>query len=397
MTWRRPRARRWLPGYGDCVESRRRNKSKERPAVCCAATFGQTRRHHDGAGPGRVAGHLSAVAAASRALARQAPCAAREGPRHLADVDLGRGGRRGPEAGCRPARAGLPSRRSPGDHRREPAADVLRDDGGAVARWSPGADVPGRDRRRNGLRVPQRGDRLRDRRRPGAGRQDARSARAARPPEAHLLRRLARPAPLHAGRTAALRRTHPARGGTALRAAEVHRRGDREGLARRHGGAVLYVGNDRQAERRGADAPLADRPRPRVHRDGGPHRLRGRSGLPAAGLDRAEHLLLCAGAGHRLHGQLSRVAVDGDQRHARDRPDLLLRAAAGVRGPADAGDDPHGRRRRDQAAHVPLLHGRGQEGRRRHPRRQAGRLRRPAAVSARRPRPSTGRCATCSA
>ena len=44
--------------------------------------------------------------------------------------------------------------------------------------------------------------------------------------------------------------------------------------------------------------------------------------------------------------QLPGVGDDGDDRPARDRADLLLRAAAHLREPADPGDDPHGGRRR---------------------------------------------------
>jgi len=47
--------------------------------------------------------------------------------------------------------------------------------------------------------------------------------------------------------------------------------------------------------------------------------------LPLAWI--GQNIFSYAQARHRLHGQLPRVAVDGHQRHARDRPDLLLRAA----------------------------------------------------------------------
>ena len=73
-----------------------------------------------------------------------------------------------------------------------------------------------------------------------------------------------------------------------------------------------------------------------------------------------------------LHDQLPRIGRHGDDRPARDRPDVLLRAAARVREPADAGDDPHGGRERDQALAVPALHGGRAALRRRDPRRQAG-------------------------
>ena len=46
----------------------------------------------------------------------------------------------------------------------------------------------------------------------------------------------------------------------------------------------------------------------------------------------------------RVHDQLPRIGRHGDDRPARDRSDVLLRAAARVREPADAGDDPDGGR-----------------------------------------------------
>ena len=60
-----------------------------------------------------------------------------------------------------------------------------------------------------------------------------------------------------------------------------------------------------------------------------------------------------------LHG------LPGERRHrdagpARDRSDLLLRAAAHLRADADAADDPHGGRELHQAQAVPLFHRRGQ-------------------------------------
>ena len=59
------------------------------------------------------------------------------------------------------------------------------------------------------------------------------------------------------------------------------------------------------------------------------HQRRG-AGLPAAGLDRPEHLQLRAVAGLWLRGELPRVGGHRHHRPEGDRPDLLLRAAAGV-------------------------------------------------------------------
>jgi hypothetical protein len=64
-------------------------------------------------------------------------------------------------------------------------------------------------------------------------------------------------------------------------------------------------------------------------------------------------------------------------------PDLLFRAAARFRKHADLGDDPHGRRRLDQAQPVPSFYGRGAAGRRPDSRRSAGGLHRPPAIRAR--------------
>ena len=79
--------------------------------------------------------------------------------------------------------------------------------------------------------------------------------------------------------------------------------------------------------------------------------------LPAARLGRRSlsqlRPRLCRRLLHRLPGERG----DGGQRPARDRPDLSLRAAARVRGAADAGADPHGGRERRQALAVSRFHG----------------------------------------
>ena len=80
------------------------------------------------------------------------------------------------------------------------------------------------------------------------------------------------------------------------------------------------------------------------------HRRRRSARLPAARLDRPEHLLLRAVAGLRLRRQLPGVGRHGDDRPEGDRPDLLLRAAARLRGPAHQRHDPHGRRRPARSA-----------------------------------------------
>ncbi len=113
------------------------------------------------------------------------------------------------------------------------------------------------------------------------------------------------------------------------------------------------------------------------------HRRRRGARLPAAGLGRPEHLLLRAVAGLRLRRQLPGVGEHGDDRPEGDRPDLLLRAAAGLRGPAHQRHDPHGRRRPAQALAVRPGDGAGPPGRPGADGRQACRRARPAALRAR--------------
>ena len=119
--------------------------------------------------------------------------------------------------------------------------------------------------------------------------------------------------------------------------------------------------------------------------------------LPAAGVDRPEHLLVRAVAGLRLRRQLPRVGEHGDDRPARDRPDLLLRAAARLRGPAHERDDPHGGRGAAEALAVRPLHGAGAPRRPGADGRPAGRPRRPARATRSATCSSTRRCATRSA
>ncbi len=119
--------------------------------------------------------------------------------------------------------------------------------------------------------------------------------------------------------------------------------------------------------------------------------------VPADGVGRRPPVLVRAGDGRRLHDQLPRIRRHGDDRHARDRADLLLRAAARVREPAHAGDDPDGGRQRASSAGSSTTSWRRQALRRRDPRRQAGAAGRSSAVRGSATCWSTGRCATCSA
>ena len=211
------------------------------------------------------------------------------------------------------------------------------------------------------MRVPdqQRRCALRGGGRPGAGRQDARNPRPLPAALAHLLRRSARPAQLRPARPGRAGRTdrrgsgvcedpHPA----------VHRTGG-DGAARRRGCDVLHLRHHRQPQGRGAHPQHADRPRRRGRPVRQADRKRRGAGLPAARVDRAEHLQLCAVAGGGLRGELPGIGRHRDHRPERSRPDVLLRTAARVRGPAHHRDDPHGRRGHAKTQNVPRLHGRG--------------------------------------
>ena len=309
---------------------------------------------------------------------------AREGPRHLADLDVGAGRRRGARAGLRAGGAGLQARDESRDHRRQSSAAVLDDGRGAGAGRRAGAALPGRRGRGDGLRAERRRRALRRRRGPGAGRQAAGDPRSLPQSRAHRLRRPAGPAPLHAGFSAWLRRRpgdgpRPSRGAPGF----LPGRGGR-GPHRGRVGHGLHVRNHRQAEGRLPHPCRADRGRPRRRRVRPADPGRGRALVPADGLDRRPPVLLRRVAGRGLHDQLPRVRGHRDDGPARDRTDVLFRAAARVREPADPGDDPDGGRGRDQALGVSLLHGGRPALRRGDPRRQAGHpARRSAALCAR--------------
>ena len=90
--------------------------------------------------------------------------------------------RRGARDRLRPGEPGLQARRQPRDRRRQPAAPVHGGARGAEPARRAGAALPGRGGRRDGLHAGQRRDRVRDRRRPGAGRQAAGMPRARQQP-----------------------------------------------------------------------------------------------------------------------------------------------------------------------------------------------------------------------
>ena len=157
-----------------------------------------------------------------------------------------------------------------------------------------------------------------------------------------------------------------ARGGDRRRPRRARRRWTRGRARRAHQrrrgqrpvGDPLHLGHDGAIEGRRAE-------RRALHRGGARHRRlrqsdrsRRGAGLSAARLGRRSLSQLRARPRRGiLHG------LPGKRRHrrrrlARDRPDVPFRAAARVRGAADAGDDPHGGRERAQALAVPSLHGR---------------------------------------
>ena len=115
-----------------------------------------------------------------------------------------------------------------------------------------------------------------------------------------------------------------------------------------------------------------------------PERRRQHALVPADGVGRRPSFFVRADVRCGLHHQLPGIRRHGADRYARDRADLLFRAAARVREPADAGDDPHGGRGRAEALAVPVLHRRRAPLRRRDPRPARRRARRrPPALRAR--------------
>ena len=172
-----------------------------------------------------------------------------------------------------------------------------------------------------------------------------------------LVRRPARPAQIRRARPRFARRADRNRPGARRQVpARVHRAG-RAHPARRCGGDVLHLGHHRQPEGRRPYPLHADQPRPRRRELRSADERRRGARLPAAGVDRAEHLFVFAVARLRLCRQLPRVVGDSDDRPEGDRAELLLRAAERFRRLADERDDSDGRRRRGQALAVPPLHG----------------------------------------
>ena len=270
-------------------------------------------------------------------------------------------------------RNSIPPRRQPCHHRRQPSAPLLGHDRGAMPGRGSGAHVPGCRGAGTGVCAAGRRHQVRHCRRSGTGGQADRVPRAIPRARTNSVRRSAW--------VAALQAALPAQPGCSAgvgaqphaQAAGFHRARDRARQIRRRGDHALHLRHDRKAEGRlhhpcGADQRGSRRLRLRPAR-----RERRDSVLPADGLGGGQPVFLRPVAVCRLHRQLPGVGRDGHDRHARDRADLLFRAAAGVREPAHPGDDPHRGRGRDQARDVPLLHVRGAPLRRRDPRWQDGR------------------------
>jgi hypothetical protein len=118
----------------------------------------------------------------------------------------------------------------------------------------------------------------------------------------------------------------------------------REARLRQHLRDALHLGHDGQAQGRGAVEPQHHRDRAASSNSTSCARRRG-PGLSADGLGGRFHLLDRAGLLDRLLRELPRKRRHDDDRPARDRADLLLCPAAGVRDAADQRDDPDGGRR----------------------------------------------------
>ena len=171
--------------------------------------------------------------------------------------------------------------------------------------------------------LPERRDRVRDRRGPGAGRQAARDPAAVPEARAHLLRRCARACGTTAQPELASYES--------LQASGPRVRCTRPRILPRRGRQGPAVGHRRRcssprappASRRAWFSPTtnAHHRRPHGRGDGRAHARRGGARVHAARVDRAEHLLLRAALRRRLLHLLPRVGRDGDGRHARDRAD----------------------------------------------------------------------------
>ena len=246
---------------------------------------------------------------------------------------------------------------APGDHLaiigRNRPVPLLGDGRGAVLRRGAGAALPGRGRRRDGLRARALRRALRDRRRPGAGGQGAGGRRPAA---------AARSTSSTSTRAACATTTTPG-----CTATPTCRRRGRE--RRRAGAARRSRARTAGAGRRTTPASCSTPPAPPAGRRAWccptatssppPRRAPRFDRLTAA--DSVLAYLPMAWVGDfifsmgqayvdRLLRRLPRERGDHAARPARDRPELLLRPAALLRGPADQRHDPHGGRRPARSA-----------------------------------------------
>ena len=279
-------------------------------------------------------------------------------------------------------RLGLQARRHHGDRRRQPAEALCLGDGGAGARRRAGAGLCRRGGGRAVLRAGARRGALRRGRGPGAGRQDLVGVGPAAEARDHGLRRaagLARLRPHQASRHGGRHRRRPQGSGGGRHARRLARSRDRGGQGLRHLDHPLHLRHHRAVQGRGAVGGALHRRQLRHRRLRQADRDGRGAGLSAARLGRRPLSQLRAGAGRGLlHG------LPGERRHrdggsARDRADVLLRAAAHLRADADPRDDPHGGRELPQAPPVSLFHRRGAALRRGDPQQAAGAAARPAA------------------
>ena len=277
-----------------------------------------------------------------------APGVAREGIRHLADARPGRSWRRwcatSPAAWRQP---GLRRGAARGGDRREPAAPVRVDAGRAGAGRDSGAAVPGRGGRRvrrsrsTTPRSPSRSSRTRSR-----STSCSRCARSARScariwyDDPRGLRNYNEPGLASLDALLAAGRAHDA-AQPGFFDAEV-------AAGRPDDVAAMFFTSGTTGNPKGVvhtHFTLLDRAQAGARFDKLTRR-RGGAGLPAAGLDRPEHLQLRAVAGRAATSSTApsrRATVTIDMNEI--GPDLLLRAAARLRGPAHQRDDPHGGRR----------------------------------------------------